>query len=257
MSLTKQILFQTDLGYAATKEKLLSKRKSPSRPDGTVLLDPESDYRGRLVFHLKNYKDVPFQMTTKGKLSITYPEASKYSFFLELVKPYLVTAEGLPVTQFTILSRPNEKKEPPSQPRATVHYNPEKLILGLEALLAEDISMWLEDRPESIWSDKVLTKGVTFKSFAEKYLRVGYPGIYRKLMAHRRLNKRLMRERETEKIPKSVYDYVVRGIEHVGSDFSEGERRIATEIMKEKSYSYEKLFREIRSLESEIRILGS
>lgn len=47
-------------------------------------------------------KDFTIQITTKGKVGITYPEKSNYNVVLEQLKPYLVKAES---TSAKIVSR--------------------------------------------------------------------------------------------------------------------------------------------------------
>jgi hypothetical protein len=101
----RQVWFETDLGYAATKDKLFESK--------IILADPEADYSGRLTFHLKNLKDFTVQITTKGKLGITYPETSNYDVVLEQLKPYLVKADNTPAKIISII-KSSELKEKPS-----------------------------------------------------------------------------------------------------------------------------------------------
>ncbi|MEM2999180.1 MAG: hypothetical protein QXD19_00210 [Candidatus Bathyarchaeia archaeon] len=79
--------FETDLGYEATKEKLLKSRN---------IIGDGQDFCGRLSFKFVDLKDYTIQITTKGKLGIFYPEISNPDIALEKLKPYMVTAEGLP-----------------------------------------------------------------------------------------------------------------------------------------------------------------
>lgn len=51
---------------------------------------------GRLTFLFGNFRDVKFQVTTKGKLGIYYPQEITIEKCLERVKPYLVKADGSP-----------------------------------------------------------------------------------------------------------------------------------------------------------------
>jgi hypothetical protein len=81
-----QIWFETDLGYAATKEKLLKSKD--------FIGDPSGDNRGRLTFHLKGLKDFTIQVTTKGKLGITYLEGSRFAVVLDKLRPFLVKADN-------------------------------------------------------------------------------------------------------------------------------------------------------------------
>jgi len=85
-----QTWIQTDLGYTITKEKLILSKLDIST-DG-------QDYGGRFTFHLKKMKDFTFQITTNGKVGITYPKGSNYDVGLEQLKPFLVKAEGTPAT---------------------------------------------------------------------------------------------------------------------------------------------------------------
>jgi len=90
--------FQTDLGYAATKQKLLNNRY--------LLAADAQDYYGRLSFQFKNFKDVTYQITTHGKVGIFYPENLDPKHAFEKLKPYLVKADG---SKAEIISRIKEK----------------------------------------------------------------------------------------------------------------------------------------------------
>ena len=59
--------------------------------------------KGRYTFYLKDFKDVTFQITTTGKLSIWYPEEVGYEFFLKRLKPLLVKADGTPAERFDVI----------------------------------------------------------------------------------------------------------------------------------------------------------
>jgi hypothetical protein len=83
-----QVWFETDLGYAATKDRLLDSR--------AIIGDPSGDYCGRLTFRFKGLKDFTLQITTKSKIGITYPENSDYKIVLERLKPLLVKPDGSP-----------------------------------------------------------------------------------------------------------------------------------------------------------------
>jgi len=104
VTLKNSTWFQTDLGYAATKEKLLQSRQN-------VLFDPEADYQGRLHFHLKNFKDVTFQITTNSKLGIYYPKETTYEPFLEQLKPYLLRPDNTSAKKFKIIEQSKLTKE--------------------------------------------------------------------------------------------------------------------------------------------------
>ncbi len=89
-----QTWFETDLGYAATKEKLLKSKD--------FIGDQSGDNRGRLTFHFKGLKDFTVQITTNGKIGITYPETANYNVAMERLKPYLVRADKTPVKTITL-----------------------------------------------------------------------------------------------------------------------------------------------------------
>jgi len=82
-----QVWFDTDLGYAATKDNLIRSRN---------ISGDSQDYGGRFTFSFRDLKDFTIQVTTKSKLSITYPEELSYEVALEQLKPYLVRADGSP-----------------------------------------------------------------------------------------------------------------------------------------------------------------
>ena len=81
-----QVWFETNLGYAATKDRLLDSRD--------FIGDSSGDYCGRLTFRFKSLKDFTLQITTKSKIGITYPENSDYRIVLERLKPFLVKPDG-------------------------------------------------------------------------------------------------------------------------------------------------------------------
>lgn len=89
-----QVWFETDLGYAATKYKLLKSSE--------FIGDPSGDNCGRLTFHLKGLKDFTLQITTKGKVCISYPENSDYTIIIERLKPFLVKPDGSPIKSLKI-----------------------------------------------------------------------------------------------------------------------------------------------------------
>lgn len=96
-----QIWFQTDLGYEATKERFQQSR--------SIVGDMQA-YRGRLTFYLKVFKDATFQITTKGKLGIWYPDEVGYEGFLEQLKPLLVKADGNPSEKFIVIRKPSKSR---------------------------------------------------------------------------------------------------------------------------------------------------
>jgi hypothetical protein len=98
----RKLWIQTDLGYAATKDKLLYDRR--------FLGDSSSDYEGKLSFSFKDLKDITFQITTRGKIGIFYPEGVNPQVALERLKPYLVKADGSPASiKHLIDEKPLEK----------------------------------------------------------------------------------------------------------------------------------------------------
>jgi|GEM_PF-5912060 hypothetical protein len=79
------VWFETDLGFEATRQQLLKQRD--------IIGDMET-YKGMLTFYVKDLKDYTVQITTKGKLGISYPESANYQIVLEKLKPLLVRADG-------------------------------------------------------------------------------------------------------------------------------------------------------------------
>jgi len=59
---------------------------------------------------LRDFKDVTFQITTKGKLGVFYPKETPYSFFLEKVKPLLVKADGTPSKIIDVIKPKSDQK---------------------------------------------------------------------------------------------------------------------------------------------------
>ncbi|MEM3459273.1 MAG: hypothetical protein QXN36_01615 [Candidatus Bathyarchaeia archaeon] len=68
-------------------------------------------YKGRLTFHFKNLKDYTVQITTSGKLGITYPKGSDFHIILEQLKPYLVKPDGSQAKIIGIIKKPNRSVE--------------------------------------------------------------------------------------------------------------------------------------------------
>jgi hypothetical protein len=83
---------QTDLDYKATDRELLNSRDLEKEVEGD--LEPS---HGRLSFRLKGLEGVTYQITTKGKLGIFYPDKIDYEIAKEHVLPFLVGADGRPV----------------------------------------------------------------------------------------------------------------------------------------------------------------
>lgn len=79
--------YQIDLGFYASKENILQQHRR-------IVIS--SDNWGRLSFYFPHFKDVTFQITTKGKLGIFYPEAISLDECIERVKLLLVRADSNP-----------------------------------------------------------------------------------------------------------------------------------------------------------------
>jgi hypothetical protein len=97
-----QAWFETDLGYWATKENLLRLYRSRE------VIGDMQDNAGRLTFWFKEFKDITIQVTSRGKLSITYPEETNYEWILEKLRFMLVTPEGAPVSRIELMNCPEE-----------------------------------------------------------------------------------------------------------------------------------------------------
>lgn len=78
--------FITDLGYDATKDKLLKYRH--------LFSGDCQDSRGRLSFRFKDLKDVTFQVTTNRKLGVFSPKGLDLELALKKILPYLVKPDG-------------------------------------------------------------------------------------------------------------------------------------------------------------------
>jgi DNA gyrase/topoisomerase IV subunit B len=100
--LKKQVWFQTNLGFEATKGKLRQSRQ---------IVGDMQDSRGRLSFHIKDIKDVTFQITTQAKLSITYPKETDFKTFQKRLEPFLVKADGTPAEVIRIIKESSKAKE--------------------------------------------------------------------------------------------------------------------------------------------------
>jgi hypothetical protein len=83
------VWFETDLGFEATRQQLLKQRD--------IIIGDMETYKGILTFYVKDLKDYTVQITTKGKLGISYPESANYQTVLEKLKPLLVKADGSPI----------------------------------------------------------------------------------------------------------------------------------------------------------------
>jgi hypothetical protein len=68
-----------------------------TRIDQSKAISHQDEYYGRFTFHFNDYIDITLQITSKSKLSITYPENIDYHDTLERVKPFLVKADNTPI----------------------------------------------------------------------------------------------------------------------------------------------------------------
>jgi hypothetical protein len=151
----KQAWLETDLGYYKTKKALLKSGK---------ITGDSQDCCGRLTFHLKDFKDFTVQVTTKGKVNITFPETSDYTAILNRLKPYLLNAEGkqakLISTKILDFSGTGENKNKRAYQNEneykTVYEHSRNLILSDEhnqrpedwssSLLLKQLAFWKEDQ---------------------------------------------------------------------------------------------------------------
>jgi len=102
--LKDRVWFQTNLGFIKTKTQFIVKYRDSISGD-------MQDYRGRLHFRLKGFPDITYQITTKGKLGIFYPDGVSYEDSLEKVKPFLVKADGTPLDKFELIKEPDLKQK--------------------------------------------------------------------------------------------------------------------------------------------------
>ena len=106
--MAKQVLWiQTDLAYATAKEKILKDRH--------LLIGDANDFEGKFSFTFKDLKDVTFQITTRGKVGIFYPEGFNPKIALERLKPYLVKADGSPASIQHLIKEKMELEKPKPQ----------------------------------------------------------------------------------------------------------------------------------------------
>lgn len=83
---------------------------------------------GRLTFYLKEFKDVAIQVTTKNKLSITYPTEFDYNLILEKLKPMLVKADNSQAEIINVIKAPS-KPEDTSEMSGSLSKNQDSLAL--------------------------------------------------------------------------------------------------------------------------------
>jgi len=94
----EQKWFKTNLDYDATWKKL---QKSQT-------VGGASESFGRYTFYLKDPKNVTVQITTKRKLSITYPEKMDPEKILERIELWLVKDDGTPAEILDEIKVPDE-----------------------------------------------------------------------------------------------------------------------------------------------------
>jgi hypothetical protein len=116
----KQVWIQTNLTYWATKQAIWESSDN-------IAADAKES-RGRITFSLINLLDVTFQVTTKGKVSIAYPESSDYSTHLNKIKPYLRQSDGSQADQFVIIYDSQQKVKENTQVRT---YSAPQLIMQI------------------------------------------------------------------------------------------------------------------------------
>jgi hypothetical protein len=130
------VWFETDLGFEATRQQLSKQR-------GDIIGDMEP-YKGILTFYVKELKDYTVQITTNGKLGISYPESANYQIVLEKLKPLLVKADGSPIRKLEqIIEKASpEKIEDSFKASLMTHY--QKMLAYAEQLYLE--GEWLDSR---------------------------------------------------------------------------------------------------------------
>ena len=131
----------------------------------------------------------------------------------------------------------------------------ERLVSGLEVILAEDRSGWLEaESRESSWAQKIEQEGTRVKRYAEQHLKTGYPPVYRKMKAHQRLLLKLEALMESKGYSQSAIDDVVFDREDAGQDISTPEDDEVLELMEKRAASYSKLDKKVRELIDRVTI---
>lgn len=95
-----EVWFQTDLGFEETKDRLFNSK--------LIIGDGEGS-KGRLTFHIKDFKDYTVQITKGGKVGIYYPDGCDYEILLEKLSPFLVTPEGNPAQIFEVIKDTEER----------------------------------------------------------------------------------------------------------------------------------------------------
>lgn len=138
---------------------------------------------------------IRFQLTRRNKLGIFAPIGVEIDRIVEKTKPFLDKAAGYAVrlTPLPIKEKIGSMRAR-SQLRgqATLRHS-QQLIVGLEAILAEDWVLYRSDEPSkerAQWREKIERDGIRLKPFAIEHLRNGYPVTYDKMMRWRKLKER-------------------------------------------------------------------
>jgi hypothetical protein len=129
------VWFETDLGFEATRQQLRKQRD--------IIGDMET-YKGILTFYVKDLKDYTVQITTKGKLGISYPESANYQTVLEKLKPLLVRADGSPIRKLEQI----KDFEASEHDIEFLKYCVEQELLTPEYIEALSKTKWLADNYE-------------------------------------------------------------------------------------------------------------
>ena len=116
------VWFETDLGFEATRQQLRKQRD--------IIGDMET-YKGILTFYVKDLKDYTVQITTKGKLGISYPESANYQIVLEKLKPLLVRPDGSPIRKLEQIKIAEAKKPSTEKPSRFRYWIPELIVFIL------------------------------------------------------------------------------------------------------------------------------
>lgn len=92
------------------------------------------EWKGKFTFYFKDNKKTALQITTTGKLSITFPEKEEYQDFLNRVKPFLLTKDKTPAEVEKIIKKLPETIKNVLKEREA---DPEKVLGFINALKME------------------------------------------------------------------------------------------------------------------------
>jgi hypothetical protein len=122
----KQVWFKTNLDYDATHRKLRESRE----------VTGVDEWKGRLTFYFKDFLRVPVQITTHGKLGITYPEDKAYEKILERVKLsfVLVKDDGTPAEILEPIKTPSESRKISAEENQFCLNHSKRVLNGLLAI---------------------------------------------------------------------------------------------------------------------------